>query len=137
MAELKQDHFYAGLPKWLKAMVSYLKATHHEKTYSDYLHAVGEAEKDDAMEPSHGHTADSMGKPKLTSFFPLRKLKGTLPTKTPAMWLEATDDEEGTDSMDPDDLNGVTEEFIYGTPCQSCEGCTAGRETLLPLQQPR
>ena len=28
IAELKCDHFYSGLPKWLKAMVAYLKASH-------------------------------------------------------------------------------------------------------------
>ena len=37
VAELKEDHFYGGLPKRLKAMVAYLKASPHEKTYSDYL----------------------------------------------------------------------------------------------------
>ena len=37
VAELKCDHFYSGLPKWLKAMVAYLKASANEKTYSDYL----------------------------------------------------------------------------------------------------
>ena len=37
MAELMQDHFYGGMPKWLKPMVAYLKATHDGKTYSDYL----------------------------------------------------------------------------------------------------
>ena len=40
VAELKQDHFYGGLPKLLKAMVAYLKATPDEKTYLDYLHVV-------------------------------------------------------------------------------------------------
>ena len=69
------------------------------------------------MEPSCGHTADSMGKPKVMSFFPLRKLKGTQPTKTPAVQLahleeEATGDEEGAESEDPDGLDGVTEEFM-------------------------
>ena len=39
VAELKWDHFYGGLPKQLKAMVAYLKATSNEKTYLDYLHA--------------------------------------------------------------------------------------------------
>ena len=33
-AELKHDHFYGRLPKWLKAMVAYLKASANEKTYS-------------------------------------------------------------------------------------------------------
>ena len=38
--ELKQDCFYSGLPKWLKAMVAYLKATANKKTYSGYLQAA-------------------------------------------------------------------------------------------------
>ena len=32
MAELKCNHFYGRLPKWLKAMVAYLKASPQEKT---------------------------------------------------------------------------------------------------------
>ena len=59
----------------------------------------------------------SPAKPKVMSFFPLKKLKGTQPTKTPAVQLahleeEAPDHEEGTDSEDPDGLDGVTEEFM-------------------------
>ena len=46
VAELKCDHFYGWLPKWLKVMVAYLKASANEKTYSDYLQAVQEAEKE-------------------------------------------------------------------------------------------
>ena len=69
------------------------------------------------MEPSHDHTVDSMGKPKAMSFFSLRKLKGTQPTKTPAVWLayleeEATDNEKGGESEGPDGLDGMTEEFM-------------------------
>ena len=69
------------------------------------------------MEPSCGHTADSPAKPKMMRFFPLRKLKGTQPTKTPAVQLvyleeEATDDKEGADSKDPDGLDGMTKEFM-------------------------
>ena len=37
IAELKHDHFYGRLPKRLKAVVAYLKASANEKTYSDYL----------------------------------------------------------------------------------------------------
>ena len=70
IAELKHDHFYGGLPKWLKAMVAYLKASTNEKTYSNYLWAVREAEKEEAMEPSHSQTADNSTKPKATSVFP-------------------------------------------------------------------
>ena len=52
MAGLKHDHFYGGLPKHLKAMVAYLKASPQEKTSSDYLWAAREAEKEDFMELS-------------------------------------------------------------------------------------
>ena len=64
VAKLKQDPFHRGLPKWLKAMVAYLKATPDEKTYSDYLHAAWEAEKEEMMEPSCSHTVGSLAKPK-------------------------------------------------------------------------
>ena len=40
VAELKRDCFYRVLPKRLKAMVAYLKATPNEKIYSDYFHAA-------------------------------------------------------------------------------------------------
>ena len=49
VAELTSDHFYGRLPKRCKAMVAYLKASPHEKTYSDYLQAVREAEKEESM----------------------------------------------------------------------------------------
>ena len=64
MVELKCDCFYGRLPKWLKAMVAYLKASPQEKTYSNYLWAAREAEKEDSLEPSQGHTANSMAKPR-------------------------------------------------------------------------
>ena len=54
--KLKYDCFYGGLPKWLKAMVAYLKASFNEKTYSDDLLTAREAEKDEAMEPSCSQT---------------------------------------------------------------------------------
>ena len=50
MEELKRDHFYGGLFKQLKAMVAYLKAGSQVKTYSDYLRAAREAEKEDSIE---------------------------------------------------------------------------------------
>ena len=52
-------------------MVAYLKASAHEKTYSDYCQAAREAKKEEAMEPSHNQTADKVSKPKVMSFFPL------------------------------------------------------------------
>ena len=82
---MKHDHFYGGLPKWLNAMVAYLKASAKEKIYSNYLWAAREAEKEEAMEPSHSQTTNKPSKPKTTSFFPLQKLKGTQPTKTPVV----------------------------------------------------
>ena len=85
IAKLKCDHFCDGLPKRLKAMVAYLKASTNEKTYSDYLWPAREAEKEEAMKSSHSQTAENASKPKVMSFFPLWKLKGTQPTKTPAV----------------------------------------------------
>ena len=85
IAELKWDCFYGGLPERLKEMVAYLKASTNEKMYSNYLQAARETEKEEVMEPSCSQTADNMSKPKVTSFFPLPKLKGTQTTKTPAV----------------------------------------------------
>ena len=79
VVELKRDHFYGGLPKQLKAMVAYLKAGPQVRTYSDYLRVTREAEKEDSIDLSWSsriQTADSPSKPRTTSFFPLRKLKG-------------------------------------------------------------
>ena len=61
VAELKRDHFYGRPPKQLKAMVAYLKAGPQVKTYSDYLRAAREAEKEDLIElpqSSRTQTAD-------------------------------------------------------------------------------
>ena len=80
MAELKCNCFYGRLPKHLKAMVAYLKASPWEKSYSNYLQAAREAEKEDPMELScspQSQAADNTAKPRVTSFFPLWKLKGT------------------------------------------------------------
>ena len=93
VAELKCECFYGGLPKWLKAMVAYLKASTNEKTYSDYLQAVWEAEKEEAMEPSHSQTANSTSMPKAMSFFPLQMLKGTQPARTPAAQVAHLEEE--------------------------------------------
>ena len=61
--------------------------------------------------------ADGPSKPRTTSFFPLRKLKGNQPfSKMPAMWLvqleEDADNGEDPESDDPDGTEGVTEEFM-------------------------
>ena len=117
IVELKHDHFYGRLPKWLKAIVAYLKASANEKMYSDYLWAAGEAEKEVAMELSHSQTSDKTSKPKVMSFFPLQKLKGTQLTKTLAVRVvhlveEGSDEEACAGSEDPDGINGMMEEFI-------------------------
>ena len=121
LAELKRDHFSGRLPKRLKAMVAYLKAGPQVRTYSDYLRATNEAEKEDTIELSQSPRApatDGPSKPRATSFFPLRKLKGNQPfTKKPAMHLTQLEEEDANDgkdleSNDPDGINGVTEEFM-------------------------
>ena len=50
VADLKRDRFCGRLPKQLKAMVAYLKAGPQVRTYSDYLRATREAEKEDSIE---------------------------------------------------------------------------------------
>ena len=59
------------------------------------------------MAPSCNQTTDKLSKPKVTSFFPLQKLKGTQPTKTPAVKAvhleeEGSDKEANAISKDPD-----------------------------------
>ena len=119
--ELKRDHFYGGLPKWLKAIVAYLKVGPQVKTYSDYLRAVREAKKEDSIELSQNlrvQAADGPSKLRTTSFFPLRKLKGNQPlSKKPVVCLaqlekEDTDDGEDPESDDPDRIKGLMEEFM-------------------------
>ena len=102
-------------------MVAYLKMGPQVRTYSDYLRAAREAEKEDTIELSQSPRApatDGLSKPRATSFFPLRKLKGNHPfTKKPAMHLtqleeEDTNDGKNPESDDPDGIDGVTEEFM-------------------------
>ena len=139
VAKLKGNHFYGGLSKWLKAMVAYLKACTNEKAYSDYLWAAREAEKEEVIEPSCSQTADNTSKPKATSFFPLPLLKGTQPTRTPAVWV-AHLEEEGANMKEvlrvktPMALRVWLRSLWYTS--LGSERCSAG-EMLLPLQQPR
>ena len=102
-------------------MVTYLKASPHEKTYSDYLWAARKAEKEESMELSQNtcsQVIDNTAKPKTTSFFPLQKLKGNQPvSKTAAICLahleeESTKREEEEETEDPDGIDGVTEKFM-------------------------
>ena len=115
-----RDCFYGGLPKQLKAMVAYLKASPQVRTYSDYLRAR-EAEKEDLIELSQSsriQAANGPSKLRTTSFFPLRKLKGNQPlSRKPAVclaYLEEEDADDGKDpeSDDPGGIDGVTKEFL-------------------------
>ena len=91
------------------------------RTYSDYLRATREAEKEDSIELSWSPRApatDGPSKLRATSFFPLRKLKGSqLFTKKPAVHLAQLEEEGANDGKDlesdgPDGIKGVTEEFM-------------------------
>ena len=102
-------------------MVAYLKAGPHVRTYSDYLRAAREAEKEDSIELSWSPrvpATDGPSKLRATSFFPLMKLKGSQPfMKKPAIHLaqleeEGADDGEDLESDNPDGIKGVTEEFM-------------------------
>ena len=121
MAELKWDCIYGGLPKRCKAMVAYFKVSWHKKTYSDYLWAAREVEKEESMELSQNlwsQANDNTVKPKTTSFFPLQKLEGNQPvSKMATMHLahleeESAKREEEGEIEDPDSINGVMEEFM-------------------------
>ena len=105
----------------MKAMVAYLKAGPQVRMYLDYLRAAREAEKEDSIKlsrSSRGQPTDGPSKPRTTSFFPLRKLKGSQPfPKKPAIPLAQLDEEDADDgkdpeSDDPDRIEGVTEDFM-------------------------
>ena len=61
---------------------------------------------------------DSLSKPRTTSFFPLRKLKGNQPlSMKPAICLAQLEEEDADDSEDPENddpggIEGVMEEFM-------------------------
>ena len=102
-------------------MLAYLKAGPQVRTYSDDLRAAREAEKEDSIELLWGsrfQTAYSLSKPRTTSFFPLRKLKGNQPpSRKPNICLaqleeEDADDGEEPESDDPNGLKGVMVEFM-------------------------
>ena len=83
------------------------------RTYLDYLRATREAEKEDTIELSQSPrvpATDGPSKPRATSFFPLRKLKGNQPyTKKPAMCLTQLEEEDANDGEDleSDDPDGI------------------------------
>ena len=99
IAKLKWDCFYGGLPKQLKVMVAYLKATTDEKTYSDHLQAVWETEKEEMMETSWSSATVCTSKLRATSFSPLQKLKGSQWAITPSAWMAHLEEKRRKASM--------------------------------------
>ena len=102
-------------------MVAYLKVGPQVRTYSDYLRATREAEKEDSIELSQSsrtQATDGPSKPRTTSFFPLRKLKGSQPfPKKPVIHLVQLEEEDANDGEDlesdvPNGIEGVMEEFM-------------------------
>ena len=102
-------------------MVAYLKAGPQVRTYSDYLRATQEDKKEKSLELPQGprtQATNAPPKPRSTSFFPLKKLKGNQPTqKMPTVHLahleekDATGDED-QESDDPRGIKEVMEEFM-------------------------
>ena len=74
------------------------------RTYSDYLWAAREVEKEDTIKLSQSPripATDGPSKLRATSFFPLRKLKGNQPyTKKPAVHLTQLEEEDDDDGED-------------------------------------
>ena len=102
-------------------MMAYLRAGPQVRTYSDYLRAAQEAEKEDSIELPWGpktQATDAPPKPRAASFFPLRKLKGNQPIlKMPAVHLAHLEEEDASgnedqESDDPGRIEGVMEEFM-------------------------
>ena len=102
-------------------MVAYLKASPQVRTYSDYLRATQETEKEDSMELPQGlrtQATNILPKPRATSFFPLRKLKGNQPIpKMPTVHFAHLEEEDAGGNGDqennnPGGIKGVTEEFM-------------------------
>ena len=64
VVELKRDCLYGRLPKQLKVIVAYLKVGLQVRTYSDYLRATREAEKEDLIKvPQSSRTQAADGPP--------------------------------------------------------------------------
>ena len=118
VAELKCDHFYGGLPKWLKAMAAYLTASTKEKMYSDYLWVMWKAEMEEAMEPFHNQTMASTSKPKEMDLFPLQKLEGSQLTATPSAQVAHLEEESANkgECIDSEDYCSSLDHFIHDCP---------------------
>ena len=122
MGELKRDHFYGRLPKWLKVIVAYLRAGLQVRTYSDYLRATQEAEKEDSMEFPPGPRTQATNTPPpnqgLPVSFPWGNSRATSPSqKHPTVHLVHLEEEhaggnEDQESDNPTGIKGVVEECM-------------------------
>ena len=124
--------------------MAYLKASPHEKTYSNYLQTASKVEKEESMELSQNpqsQAIDNTAKPKTTSFFPLWKLKGNQLVPKVADTCLAHLEEESTKGIGKWKAKTLTALMglprVHGVPHEGCEGCPSGGEVLLSLQQPR
>ena len=99
-----------GLPKQFKVMMAYPQASGNENMYLDYFQVAQEAEKEEAMDPSHNLPVANANKPLEMSFCPLQKLKGSHLATTPSSQVghleeESANKEEPIDSEDPPRLH--------------------------------
>ena len=143
VAELKWDCFYSRLPKRLKAMVAYLKASPHEKTYSNYLQTARETEKGESIELScnpWSQAIDNTVNPKLLVSSLWGSSKGTnwylkqLPCARCPWKRKAPKGKRKLKWRPWHYWWGYRR--VHGAPCEGHEGCPSGGETLLSLQQP-
>ena len=140
VAELKRGCFYGGLPKCLKAMVAYLKVGPQVGTYSDYLRAAWEAEKENSMELPRGsraQTTNNAPKPWATSFFPLQNLKATSPPPIhqQCVWCIWRKRMPGEMRMKRATIQWESKGYwrIYGALGKGCKGHPSKEEALLSL----
>ena len=141
IAELKQDHFCGRPPKQLKVMVAYLKVTTDEKTYSDYLWAVWEAEGEEAVGTSWSSATASTSKLRAISFFPLPKARG-LSAGHNSLHVDGTPKREECwwgqrHQWWGPRWNWRCDRRVHCVPGQSSERCSGDREALLSLWHPR
>ena len=140
VAELKRDHFYGGIPMWLKVMVAYLKASPQLRTYSDYLRATQEVEKEDSMELPRGprtQTTDNTPKPWLPVSSPAETQGQPAHPKGASHTFGAFRGRGHQEWLGQREqwswLNQRGYWRVYGALGKGCKGHPNGGEALLPL----
>ena len=112
-------------------MVAYLKVGPQVRTYSDYLRATHEAEKENSIELPQGpraQTTNGPPRPRATSFFPLRKLKGNQSfLKKPTVHLAHLEDEDAQAMMKDQESDMIPvqnhrgDRGVYGSFGKDCK----------------